>query len=69
MILNEQQREVAVSALVDNDFDHFSMSGDALELLNSYLVYGHKGYNDYTNDELVSELRKRDMFDRLFESV
>jgi len=64
MILNEQQREVAVSALVDNDFDTI-MSGDALELLNSYLMYGHKGYNDYTNDELVSELRERDMMDIL----
>jgi len=67
MILNEQQREVAVSALVDNDFDTI-MSGDALELLNSYLMYGHKGYNDYTNDELVSELCERDMLN-IFESV
>jgi hypothetical protein len=64
MILNEQQRDVAVSALVDNDFDSI-MNGDSMELLNSYLMYGHKGYNDYTNDELVSELQARDMLNIL----
>ena len=35
-------REQMIEALVDNDFNSI-MNGDALELLNSYLEFGHRG--------------------------
>ena len=52
--------DVMIDMLVENDFDSI-MSGDALELLNSYLEFGHKGYRDYTELELIQECRERDL--------
>lgn len=62
--LSPDNREVAITILVDNDYDSI-MFGDALELLNSYLEFGHRGYRDYTDIELVRELQERELFDCL----
>jgi hypothetical protein len=47
-----------IDALVQDDFDSI-MSGDAIELLNSYLEFGHKGYRDYSEMELEQECYER----------
>lgn len=62
--LSPDNREVAITILVDNDYDSI-IFGDALELLNSYLEFGHRGYRDYTDIELVRELQERELFDCL----
>jgi len=62
--LSPDNREVAITILVDNDYDSI-INGDALELLNSYLEFGHRGYRDYTDIELVRELQERELFDCL----
>jgi hypothetical protein len=53
-------RERAIQELVNSDFEYI-MSGDAAEILNSYLTYGFKGYFEFTDEELISELEQRDI--------
>jgi hypothetical protein len=53
-------RDKMIDALVQNDFDSI-MSGDATELLNSYLEFGHKGYRAYSDLELIQECAERDI--------
>ena len=50
-----------IDALVQDDFDSI-MSGessDAIELLYSYLEFGHRGYRDYSEIELEVECSQR----------
>ena len=49
-----------IEGLVDADFQYI-MSGDGAELLNSYLEFGFKGYNDFTDEELIAECEQRDI--------
>jgi hypothetical protein len=53
-------RDKMIEALVDNDFNSI-MSGDATELLNSYLEFGHRGYRDYSMLELIQECNEREI--------
>ena len=55
------KRQDAINKLVDDDIDSFitgHQDGDD-SYAASLLEYGHKGYADYTNDELASELQER----------
>jgi hypothetical protein len=55
-------REMAIQELVNDDFTFFMQgNGPGLELLDSYLINGFKGYNNYTDEELISELEDRDI--------
>ena len=51
-------REDMIDYLVDSDFKYI-MEGNGLELLNSYLEFGFKGYYNYTDEELVAEVAER----------
>lgn len=53
-------REKMIKALVDSDFNSI-IHGDALELLDSYLEFGHRGYRDYSDLELIQECAERDI--------
>jgi len=53
-------REKMIKALVDSDFNSI-IHGDALELLDSYLEFGHRGYRDYSDLELIRECAERDI--------
>lgn len=59
-------REKMIEALVDSDFNSI-MNGDALELLNSYLEFGHRGYRDYSILELIRECNEREIQIELIE--
>lgn len=55
------KRQDAINKLIDDDIDsivtgHHDNDDSYAALL---LEYGHKGYNDYTNEELASELCER----------
>ena len=55
-------REKVIETLVDDDIDYITndkMGG--LELLESYLKYGFKGYVDFTDEELIVECEQRDI--------
>jgi hypothetical protein len=53
-------RDKAVQCLIDDDYNTI-MSGDANDYLINLLTFGHKGYNDFTDDELMQELTERDI--------
>jgi hypothetical protein len=47
-----------VEFLADSDFDYI-IHGDGVELLDSYLRNGFKGYEAYTEEELIAEVAQR----------
>ena len=55
------KRQEAIDKLVDDDIDSFitgHQDGDD-SYATALLEYGHKGYADYSNDRLASELYER----------
>jgi hypothetical protein len=53
-------REEAIDYLSDSDFQYIQEgSGGGLELLRSYLEDGFKGYGNFTDEELVAEIKER----------
>ena len=52
-------RDAAEQTLVDGDFDYIMQTDNGLELLRDYLLIGHKGYANYTDAELVAEIKER----------
>jgi hypothetical protein len=58
---NTLTRQEAINKLVDDDLDSFvtgHQQGDD-SYAAALLEFGHKGYADYTNEELTSELHER----------
>ena len=47
-------RDTMIEHLVQSTCDHIEMCP---ETLDSYLRYGFKGFNEYTDDELIAEYR------------
>ena len=55
-------RALAIQELVDNDFsDIFNLGESEGSMLESILMHGFKGYNNFTDDELMYELAERDI--------
>jgi hypothetical protein len=52
-------REEMEEFLVDNDFDYIMQTDNGLELLRDYLALGFKGYMNFTDAELISEIKER----------
>ena len=53
-------RQKAIQELVDNDFsDIFNLGQSAGEMLESILLNGFKGYDNFTDEELIRELNER----------
>ena len=60
------KRQEAIDKLVDDDIDSFitgHQDGDD-SYAAALLEYGHKGYAEYTNEELASELYERFDFNK-----
>ena len=60
------KRQDAINKLVDDDIDSFitgHQDGDD-SYASALLEYGHKGYAEYTNEELASELFERFDFNK-----
>ena len=47
-------RDTMIQQLVQSTCDHIEMCP---ETLDSYLTYGFKGFNEYTDDELIAEYK------------
>ena len=58
-------REKAIQELCAADFEYI-MHGSGAELLDSYLEFGFVGYFNMTDDQLIQELKDRDISE-LFE--
>jgi hypothetical protein len=53
-------RKLAIQELVDNDFsDIFNLGQSEGFILESILEYGFKGYDNFTDTELMDELKER----------
>ena len=52
-------RDEAEQFLVDDDFDYIMQQDTGLELLRDYLLIGFKGYMNFTDAELVAEIKER----------
>jgi hypothetical protein len=54
-----------IEFLTDSDMQYINHNNNGLELLESYIKYGFKGYSNYTELELIIEYNQR----KLIESV
>ena len=45
--------------LEEQDFQYIMGGDGGLEYLRNILTYGHKGYSNYTDDELKAEQKER----------
>ncbi len=52
-------RDEAISYLTDSDYKYIMETEGGLELLYSYLQFGHKGYEQYSDEELKAEIKER----------
>jgi len=63
----EADREVAIEYLCERDFDFINEgNGAGLELLDSILKDGFKGYGNYTDRELNEAIAERKEMERRF---
>jgi hypothetical protein len=47
-------RDTLIQQLIKSTLDHIEMCPETLE---AYLTYGFKGFEEYTDEELISEYR------------
>jgi hypothetical protein len=52
-------REEMVAYLCESDFQYIMHEDGGMELLDSYLRDGFKGYDAYTQEELIVEYQQR----------
>ena len=63
----EADREVAIEYLCERDFDFINEgNGAGLELLDSILKDGFKGYGNYTDRELNEAIAERKEMERKY---
>ena len=58
-VAQELDRDEMVAYLCDSDYDYIMNDDGGLELLDSYLRLGFKGYEAYTDEELIVEYKQR----------
>lgn len=58
-MITELDREEMVAYLCESDFQYIMHEDGGLELLDSYLRLGFKGYDAYTDAELKVEFEQR----------
>lgn len=58
------RREEMIAMLIDNDIDTImaDASQNDMSLLASTLYSGFKGYENYTDEKLVTEMNERDLW-------
>jgi len=61
-------REKAIQELCAADFEYI-MHGSGAELLDSYLEFGFVGYFNMTDDQLIQELKDRDISELFGENL
>ena len=57
--LDEDERRELEEFLVEEDFQYIMQTDSGLELLRDILMMGHTGYIDYTDVELIVEVKER----------
>jgi hypothetical protein len=52
-------RDEMIHYLSESDFKYITETDGGLELLDSYIQFGFKGYENYTDEELAAEYTQR----------
>jgi hypothetical protein len=52
-------REAAIDELEEQDYQYIMNKDGGVEYLRNILFYGHLGYSNYTDAELIAELNER----------
>lgn len=62
-------REEMVEFLIDSDIDYIMADAaqDDCSLLAAYLDTGFKGYSNFTDEELVAEIKEREFLKEMLE--
>ena len=65
------RREEMIAMLIDNDIDTImaDASQNDMSLLASTLYSGFKGYENYTDEKLVTEMNERDLWHQWFKET
>lgn len=61
------RREEMITMLIDNDIDTFQSSDSWI--ISEILRSGFKGYENFTDDELVQEMNERDLWAEWFKET
>ena len=65
--MKKMDREEAIQYLCQKDFEYINSSdGAGLELLDSILADGFKGYGNYTDEELNTAVAERKEMERMY---
>ena len=65
-IKNYKDREMAIEYLCERDFDFINEgNGAGLELLDSILQDGFRGYSNYTDEELNNAVAERKEMEKM----
>ena len=57
--LYDEEREELEDFLVEEDFQYIMQTDSGLEFLRDILAMGHTGYIDYTDAQLIAEVKER----------
>lgn len=60
------RREEMIKILIDSDFDSIQNNGVDTDFLFDFLYSGFKGYANFTDEELVSEMNERELWTEWF---
>ena len=65
------RREEMIQMLIDNDIDTImaDASQNDMSLLASTLYSGFKGYENYTDEKLVTEMNERNLWNEWFKET
>jgi hypothetical protein len=61
------RREEMIKMLIDDDIDTFQSSDSWI--ISEILRSGFKGYENYTDEELVQEMNERDLWNEWFKET
>jgi hypothetical protein len=67
MSFKPEWRDNAIECLIGDDIDQIKQGDDYY--LDMILRCGFKGYQEYTDDELVQEMNERDLWDNWFKET
>jgi hypothetical protein len=57
-------REEMIDFLSNSDYDYIMQTDSGIELLRSYIEDGFKGYSNFTDEELVAEVKQREWMEK-----
>jgi hypothetical protein len=63
------RRQEMIKMLIDSDFDSIQNNGVDTDFLFDFLYSGFKGYDNFTDEELVNEMNERELWTEWFKET